>query len=35
MTILMPLHFLRDFWLDNVKIMRQYILRYTVGNNLT
>ena len=23
------------FWLDNVKKLRQYILRYTAGNNLT
>ena len=22
----------RDFWLDNVKNLRQYILRYTAGN---
>ena len=28
----MHLQMQHDVWLDNVKILRQYILRYTVGN---
>ena len=28
----MYLQMQRDVWLDNVKNLRQYILRYTVGN---
>ena len=31
-TILMHLQIQRDVWLDSVKNLRQYILRYTVGN---
>ena len=27
----MHLRMQRDFWLDNIKNLRQYILRYTVG----
>ena len=32
MEILMHLQMQRDVWLDNVINLRQYILRYTVGN---
>ena len=31
-VVLMHLQMQRDVWLDNVINLRQYILRYTVGN---
>ena len=31
-NFLMHLRLLRDFWFDNVKNLRQYILRYSVAN---